>query len=113
MRRAKITVVGAGNVGATTAHWCAAAELGDIVLLDIPAAGDMPKGKALDLMQASPIMGFDAVITGTSDYADSANSDVVVITAGIPQARNESRRSVVNEREDCQRRYRTGQGDQP
>lgn len=91
MRRAKITVVGAGNVGATTAHWCAAAELGDIVLLDIPAAGDMPKGKALDLMQASPIMGFDAVITGTSDYADSANSDVVVITAGIPRKPGMSR----------------------
>jgi malate dehydrogenase len=48
MRRAKITVIGAGNVGATTAHWCAAAELGDIVLLDIPQTGDMPKGKALD-----------------------------------------------------------------
>lgn len=91
MRRAKITVVGAGNVGATTAHWCAAAELGDIVLLDIAAAGDMPKGKALDLMQASPIMGFDAVITGTSDYADSANSDVVVITAGIPRKPGMSR----------------------
>jgi malate dehydrogenase len=83
--------VGAGNVGATTAHWCAAAELGDIVLLDIPAAGDMPKGKALDLMQASPIVGFDAVITGTSDYADSANSDVVVITAGIPRKPGMSR----------------------
>ena len=55
MRRAKITIIGAGNVGATTAHWCAAAELGDIVLVDIPATEDMPKGKALDLMQASPI----------------------------------------------------------
>ena len=52
MRRAKITIVGAGNVGATTAHWCAAAELGNIVLLDIPQTGDMPKGKALDLRQA-------------------------------------------------------------
>jgi malate dehydrogenase len=91
MRRAKITVVGAGHVGATTAHWCAAAELGDIVLLDIPAAGDMPKGKALDLMQASPIIGFDANITGTSDYADTANSDVVVITAGIPRKPGMSR----------------------
>jgi malate dehydrogenase len=91
MRRAKITVVGAGHVGATTAHWCAAAELGDIVLLDIPAAGDMPKGKALDLMQASPIIGFDAMITGTSDYADAANSDVVVITAGIPRKPGMSR----------------------
>ncbi len=91
MRRAKIAIVGAGNVGATTAHWCAAAELGDIALLDIPAAGDMPKGKALDLLQSSPIVGFDAHITGTSDYADTANSDVVVITAGIPRKPGMSR----------------------
>jgi len=91
MRRAKISIIGAGNVGATTAHWCAAAELGDIVLLDIPEAGDMPKGKALDLMQASPIMGFDARITGTSNYWDTAGSDVVVITAGIPRKPGMSR----------------------
>ena len=91
MRRAKITIVGAGNVGATTAHWCAAAELGDIVLLDIPQAGDMPKGKALDLMESSPIIGFDSTITGTSDYADSAGSDVVVVTAGIPRKPGMSR----------------------
>ncbi len=91
MRRAKITVVGAGNVGATTAHWCASMELGDIVLLDIPAAGEMPKGKALDLMQSSPIMGFDSNLLGTTDYADTANSDVVVITAGIPRKPGMSR----------------------
>lgn len=91
MGRAKITIVGAGNVGATTAHWCAAAELGDIVLLDIPQAGDMPKGKALDLMEASPIMGFDSTVVGTSDYADSAGSDVVVITAGLPRKPGMSR----------------------
>ncbi len=91
MRRAKITIIGAGNVGATTAHWCAAAELGDIVLLDIPEVGDMPKGKALDLMQAGPIWGFDARITGTSDYADAAHSDVVVITAGIARKPGMSR----------------------
>jgi malate dehydrogenase len=91
MRRAKITIVGAGNVGATTAHWCAAAELGDIVLVDIPEAGEMPKGKALDLRQSSPVMGFDSQIIGTSDYADAANSDVVVITAGIPRKPGMSR----------------------
>lgn len=91
MRRAKITIVGAGNVGATTAHWCAAAELGDIVLLDIPQVGDMPKGKALDLMQSSPIVGFDAKITGTSSYDDTAGSDVVVITAGIARKPGMSR----------------------
>ena len=66
MGRAKITIVGAGNVGATTAHWCAAAELGDVVLVDIPATENMPKGKALDLMQASPIVGFDSNLVGTT-----------------------------------------------
>ncbi len=91
MRRAKISIIGAGNVGATCAHWCAAAELGDVVLLDIPAAGDMPAGKALDLMQASPIVGFDSHIIGTTDYADTADSDVVVVTAGIPRKPGMSR----------------------
>ena len=91
MRRAKITIIGAGNVGATTAHWCAAAELGDIVLVDIPATEDMPKGKALDLMEASPVMGFDSNIVGTTDYADTAGSDVIVITAGIPRKPGMSR----------------------
>jgi malate dehydrogenase len=91
MRRAKITIVGAGNVGATCAHWCAAAELGDIVLLDIPQTEDMPKGKALDLMQASPIMGFDSHIVGTTDWADAAGSDVVVVTAGIARKPGMSR----------------------
>jgi malate dehydrogenase len=91
MRRAKITVIGAGNVGATTAHWCAAAELGDIVLLDIPQTENMPRGKALDLMQASPIMGFDANVIGTTNYDDTAGSDVVVITAGIPRKPGMSR----------------------
>ncbi len=91
MRRPKISIIGAGNVGATTAHWCAAAELGDIVLVDIPQVGDMPRGKALDLMQASPIMGFDSKIIGTQDYADTAGSEVVVITAGIPRKPGMSR----------------------
>ncbi len=91
MRRAKITIVGAGNVGATTAHWCAAAELGDLVLLDIPQTEDMPRGKALDLRQASPIFKFDANIVGTTDYADTQDSDVVVITAGIPRKPGMSR----------------------
>ena len=91
MRRAKISIIGAGNVGATCAHWCAAAELGDIVLLDIPQTGDMPKGKALDLMQASPIVGFDSNIVGTNSYDDTAGSDVVVITAGLPRKPGMSR----------------------
>ena len=91
MRRAKISIIGAGNVGATCAHWCAAAELGDIVLLDIPATEGMPKGKALDLMQSSPIMGFDSNVVGTTSYDDTKNSDVVVITAGIARKPGMSR----------------------
>jgi malate dehydrogenase len=91
MARAKITIVGAGNVGATCAHWCASRELGDVVLLDIPQTEDMPAGKALDLMQASPIFGFDATVTGTTSYADSAGSDIVVITAGLPRKPGMSR----------------------
>ena len=91
MKRAKISIIGAGNVGATCAHWCASMELGDIVLLDIPAVEDMPKGKALDLMQSSPIMGFDSTILGTNDYADTADSDVVVITAGLARKPGMSR----------------------
>ncbi len=91
MRRAKITIVGAGNVGATTAHWCAAAELGDVVLVDIPQTEDMPKGKALDLMQASPIVGFDSNIIGATNYEPTRGSDVVVITAGIPRKPGMSR----------------------
>ena len=91
MRRAKITIVGAGNVGATTAHWCAAAELGDVVLLDVPQTENMPKGKALDLMQASPVMGFDSNIVGTTGYDETAGSDVVVVTAGIARKPGMSR----------------------
>jgi malate dehydrogenase len=91
MRRSKITIIGAGNVGATTAHWCAAAELGDIVLLDIPETEGMPAGKALDLMEASPIVGFDSNIVGTTSYKDTTDSDVVVITAGIPRKPGMSR----------------------
>ncbi len=91
MGRAKIAIIGAGNVGATTAHWCAAMGLGDIVLLDIPATGDMPAGKALDLMQALPILGSDVQITGTTSYEQTAGSDVVVITAGIPRRPGMSR----------------------
>jgi malate dehydrogenase len=91
MPRPKITIIGAGNVGATTAHWCAVAELGDLVLLDIPQTEGMPQGKALDLMQAGPIMDFDSRIVGTTSYDDTADSDVVVITAGSPRKPGMSR----------------------
>lgn len=93
--RAKITIIGAGNVGATTALWCAAADLGDIVLVDIPELQGMPKGKALDLLQASPIVGFDATIVGTTSYEETAGSDIVVITAGFPRKPGMSREDLL------------------
>jgi malate dehydrogenase len=89
MRRAKITIVGAGNVGATCAHWAAAKELGDIVLLDI--VDGMPQGKGLDLRQASPIERYDSDITGTNDYAATKDSDIVIITSGIARKPGMSR----------------------
>ncbi|MCA9279222.1 MAG: malate dehydrogenase [Phycisphaeraceae bacterium] len=95
MRRAKISVIGAGNVGATCAHWAAAKELGDIVLLDIPDRVGVAQGKALDLACCGPIENFDSRITGTSDYADIAGSDVVVITAGLPRKPGMSRDDLI------------------
>ncbi|MCK6579661.1 MAG: malate dehydrogenase [Anaerolineae bacterium] len=87
MARSKVTIVGAGNVGATCAHWIASREIADVVLVDI--AGDPPgnfaKGKALDLFEAAPVMKFDLNISGGSDYAMTAGSDVVVVTAGVPR----------------------------
>lgn len=94
--RPKITIVGAGNVGATTAHWLAEREIGDIVLVDIPQTEGMPKGKALDLMQAGPIVGYNTRLIGTTDYEPTANSDVVVITAGVPRKPGMSREDLVN-----------------
>ncbi len=91
---AKITIVGAGNVGATAAHWAVAKELGDVVLIDI--VDGMPQGKALDLAEASPIEGFDSQLTGTNDYADTAGSDIVVVTAGIPRKPGMSRDDLLN-----------------
>ncbi len=93
--KTKISIIGAGMVGSTTAHWMAERELGDIVLVDIPEVGDMPKGKALDLTEAGPIFGFDARITGTHDYADIADSDIVVVTAGMPRKPGMSREDLV------------------
>lgn len=94
--RSKITIIGAGNVGATTAHWLAERELGDIVLVDIPQTEGMPKGKALDLMQAGPIVGYNTRLIGTTDYEPTANSDIVVITAGVPRKPGMSREDLVN-----------------
>ena len=91
MERAKISIIGAGNVGGSIAHHCAEAQLGDVVLLDLPQTETMPQGKALDLLQTGPIMRFDARIIGTNDYADTADSDVVVIAAGMPRKPGMSR----------------------
>jgi malate dehydrogenase len=88
-QRAKITIVGAGNVGATAAHWAAAKELGDIVIVDVVEG--MPQGKALDLMQAGPVEGFDASIVGANAYEETAKSDLVIITAGLPRKPGMSR----------------------
>ena len=88
-KRKKITVVGAGFVGSTCAHWAAAKELGDVVLVDINEGA--AKGKALDLFEASPIEGFDSMVTGTSDYKDAVDSDIVIITAGLPRKPGMSR----------------------
>ncbi|MCY2954942.1 MAG: malate dehydrogenase [Planctomycetota bacterium] len=96
MRRAKITIVGAGNVGATAAVWAAARELGDIVLVDVPAVEGLPQGKALDLYQASPIEGFDARIVGATSYEPTADSDVVIITAGIARKPGMNRDDLMN-----------------
>ncbi|RIK69385.1 MAG: malate dehydrogenase [Planctomycetota bacterium] len=89
MRRAKITIIGAGNVGATCAHWAAAKELGDIVLLDIVEG--MPQGKGLDLRQAGPVERFDSNIIGTNSYSDTKDSDIVIITSGIARKPGMSR----------------------
>src|SRR5487761_708631 len=92
--RKKVTIVGAGNVGATAAHWIAAKELADVVLLDV--AEGTPQGKGLDLLEAMPIEKRDCNIIGTNDYADTANSDIVVITAGIPRKPGMSRDDLLN-----------------
>lgn len=95
MKRKKISVIGAGFTGATTAFILAQKELGDVVLVDIPQLENPTKGKALDMLESSPVLGFDANIIGTSDYADTADSDIVVITAGIARKPGMSRDDLV------------------
>jgi malate dehydrogenase len=92
--RNKVTIVGSGNVGATAAHWIASKELADVVLIDIVEG--VPQGKGLDLLEAMPIEKRDSAIIGTNDYADTANSDIVVITAGIPRKPGMSRDDLLN-----------------
>ena len=100
MARNKITIIGAGNVGASVALWLAPMNLGDIVLKDIPAAGTMPAGKALDLLQCGPVMGFDARIMGTTEYGPTEGSDVIVFTGGFPRKPGMSREDLVAKNEE-------------
>ena len=92
--RKKVSIVGAGNVGATAAHWIASKELADVVLIDIIEG--VPQGKGLDLLEAMPIEKRDSRVIGTNDYADTANSDIVIITAGIPRKPGMSRDDLLN-----------------
>lgn len=93
--RRKISVIGAGFTGATAALMAAQKELGDVVIVDIPQLENPTKGKALDMLEASPVQLFDANITGTSNYEDTANSDLVIITAGIARKPGMSRDDLV------------------
>ncbi len=93
MGRKKITIVGAGHVGANAALWVALKELGDVVLVDILEG--MPQGKALDMMESSPVEGFDSNISGTNDYKDTTGSDLVIITAGLPRKPGMSRSDLI------------------
>lgn len=89
MKRVKISIIGAGNVGATTAYLAIAKELGDVTLVDIVEG--VPQGKGLDMSEATPVLGVDAVIKGTNDYKDIKDSEIVVITAGVPRKPGMSR----------------------
>ncbi len=89
MSRPKVTIIGAGMTGSTTAHWLAAMEIADLVLVDIKEG--LPQGKGLDLLESMPIIGSDVHIVGTNDYAATANSDIVIITAGLPRKPGMSR----------------------
>ena len=95
IKRKKVSVIGGGFTGATTAFLLGQKELADVVLVDIPQMENPTKGKALDMLEASPVQGFDANITGTSNYEDTENSDIVVITAGIARKPGMSRDDLV------------------
>lgn len=95
-KRKKISVIGSGFTGATTALMLAQKELGDVVLVDIPSMENPTKGKALDMLEASPVQGFDATIIGTANYEDTRDSDLVIITAGIARKPGMSRDDLVN-----------------
>jgi len=93
MGRKKISIIGAGFVGATAAHWAAEKELGDVVLVDILEG--IPQGKALDLFEASPVEGFDAGVIGSNGYDETRDSDVVIVTSGVPRKPGMSREDLL------------------
>lgn len=93
MARKKISIIGAGFVGATAAHWAAEKELGNVVLVDILEG--IPQGKALDLSQASPVEGFDAKVIGSNGYEETIDSDVVIVTSGVPRKPGMSREDLL------------------
>lgn len=95
MKRAKITIIGGGNVGSSCAIWAAEKELGDVVLIDIPDLADRTAGRMLDLAQCGPVDRFDCNITGTADYAPARDSDIVILTAGIPRKPGMSRDDLI------------------
>jgi malate dehydrogenase len=96
--RSKITVIGAGFVGSTLVQRLAERDYADVVMFDI--IPNMPQGKALDLLQAGPVLGFDSLVAGTNDYADTANSDIVVITSGFPRKPGMTRDDLVKKNQE-------------
>src|SRR5258708_9071423 len=96
--RSKITVVGAGFVGSTLVQRLAERDYADIVMFDI--IPNMPQGKALDMLQAGPVLGYDSLVVGTNDYADTANSDIVVITSGFPRKPGMTRDDLVKKNQE-------------
>ena len=94
--RSKITVVGAGFVGSTLVQRLAERDYADIVMFDI--VPNMPQGKALDMLQAGPVLGYDSLVTGTNDYADTANSNIVVVTSGFPRKPGMTRDDLIKKR---------------
>src|SRR5438309_6867244 len=96
--RSKITVIGAGFVGSTLVQRLAERDYADVVMFDI--VPNMPQGKALDMLEAGPVLGFDSLITGTNDYADTANSDIVVITSGFPRKPGMTRDDLVKKNQE-------------
>ncbi len=94
VRRPKVSIIGAGTVGTAAAHWIASLELADVVLTDIIEG--LPQGKALDILQAGPIAGFDVRLTGSNDYAATAGSDIVIVTAGIARKPGMTREQLID-----------------